>query len=95
LIAIFVEKHEKSHVKKHEISSNKTEGEYPPMEMSHPPTNVVRTSANDDSEPGSTQPRISYADVVKKKLGMNVSAVIKTAVGSKGPTAVINTVLKQ
>ena len=36
-----------------------------------------------------------YADVVKKKLGRKVSAVIKTAVGAKGPTAVINTVLKQ
>jgi hypothetical protein len=91
-----VEKHGKSHVKKHEISKNKIEGEYPPTEMSHPQANVVKTSANDDSEPDSTQSRISYADVVRKKLGRKVSAaVIKTAVGAKGPTAVNNTALKQ
>jgi len=65
------------------------------MEISHPQANVIKTSANDDNESDSRQPCISYADVVRKKLRRKMSAVTKTAVGAKRPTAVNNTALKQ
>jgi hypothetical protein len=90
-----VEKHEISSVKKGKKSNSENEGEYSSMEISHPQTNVIKTSGNVDNESESRQPCISYADVVRKKLGRKMSAVTKTAVGAKGPTAVNNTALKQ
>ena len=91
----FVEKHEISSVKKGKKSNSENEGEYSSMEISHPQTNVIKTSDNVDNESESRQPRISYADVVRKKLGRKMSAVTKTAVGAKRPTVVNNTALKQ
>ena len=77
-------------VEKDEKTKNKFKGENLPPEISHP---AIDKTSTDGSSP--LQPRISYADVVRKNTDGKVSAVNRTAVGVLEPTTVHNTALKK
>jgi hypothetical protein len=77
-------------VEKDEKTKNNFKGENLPPEVSHP---AIDKASTDGSSP--SQPRISYADVVRKNIDGKVSAVNRTAVGVLEPTAVHNTALKK
>ena len=63
-------------VEKDEKTKSKFKGEILTPEISHPETNKASTD-----NPSPSQPRISYADAVRKKADGKVSAVNRTVVG--------------